>query len=56
MEKLVELAKSNFELIGETFVVSLWLALVVVGFGLMLFFAGGIIVSLYEWIKEHLKK
>lgn len=56
MEKLFNIAKSDFQMIGDTFVVALYLALAFVGFGLMIFFVGGLIVSLYEWIKEHFKK
>ena len=56
MEKLVDLAKRDFDLIGESLVVCLWLALYVVGFGLMLYFICAVCFAIYEWIKDHIKK
>lgn len=56
MEVLFDSAKSSFELMGEVFVVSLWFALIITGFVLILFFVGAICISIYEWVKKRLKK
>lgn len=56
MNKIYEMAVNDFEMIGKVFVSSLYIVLVIVGFGLMILFLLGLIVTLYDCIKDLVKK